>query len=713
MPRNAKYDVLFEPVVIGPKVLKNRFVQTAHCMGGGSERPGLQSAFRATKAEGGWAAVSTEYCSISPESDDIDRVSARLWDDDDVANLAVMCDAVHAHDALAAVELWHGGATAKCLESRLAPLAPSQTGALSGQWAAGVKEMDRDDIRRVIREYACAAARAQEAGFDILTLHSAHTAALPHHFLVPLLNRRSDEYGGSFENRARFAREVLEAIREATGGECAIAVRFGIDTLDAPHGYGDKGIRASGDGARFLEHCDDIVDVWDLTIGTLSEWAEDVAPSRTHRENHEKPFVIGARDHTSKPIITVGRFTNPDTMVEVIRSGQADIIGAARPSIADPFLPSKIEEGRLDEIRECIGCNVCIGRWELGGPALICTQNATAGEEYRRGWHPERFERAANADNDVLIVGAGPAGMECAVVLAKRGMRRVHLVDAAAEPGGSMRWIPRLPGLGEWARVIDYRRIQIDKLKNVEFIGRTQLRAEDILEYGAEIVVLATGASWNGAGMNGVTLEEVAGADASAPHVLTPDQLMLEGKRPLPGPVLVYDCDGYFVGPGMAELLAREGREVTYVTPFDSLAPFTHYTGEQARLNRDLRKLGIGIVCGHVVNEIDGQSARGESTWREGPQVTWPTANVVLVTQREPAEALYLELSADRAALAEAGITGLYRIGDCAAPRLPAEAIFDGHRLAREIDSDNPSVARPFLRERPDAASVGARAARL
>ena len=110
-------------------------------------------------------------------------------------------------------------------------------------------------------------------------------------------------------------------------------------------------------------------------------------------------------------------------MVEIINSGQFDIIGAARPSIADPFLPKKIEEGRLDDIRECIGCNMCVSRWEIGGPPMICTQNATAGEEYRRGWHPEKFSTAKNADNDVLVVGAGPAGMECAMVLGKRGMR--------------------------------------------------------------------------------------------------------------------------------------------------------------------------------------------------------------------------------------------------------------------------------------------------
>src|SRR3954447_6187242 len=140
-------------------------------------------------------------------------------------------------------------------------------------------------------------------------------------------------------------------------------------------------------------------------------------------------------------------------MAEIIRSGAWDLIGAARPSIADPFLPRKIEEGRLDEIRECIGCNVCIAR-ALSNHQIVCTQNATAGEEFRRGWHPERFERAANADRDVLVIGAGPSGLECAIVLAKRGFERVRLVDAADDIGGCMRWIPHLPGLEAWGRFV-------------------------------------------------------------------------------------------------------------------------------------------------------------------------------------------------------------------------------------------------------------------
>ena len=697
MPRDPKYDILFEPIQIGPKVLPNRFFQVAHCNGAGSERPGFQSHFRAMKAEGGWGAVCTEYCSIGPESDDIHRVSARLWDDGDVRNLGLMCDMLHEQDALAAVEIWHGGLNACGLESRVPARGASEIGSPFAFMRA-CKEMDKQDIREVQQLYVDACKRARDAGFDILVLYCAHNEALLHQFLLPFFNRRTDEYGGSFENRARFSREVLELVREAIGDDCAISIRFGVDTLDFPHGLGDRGIRQEGEGVQFIEHMDDLVDMWDINVGNAVEWGEDAAPSRTHPENHERPFVDKVKQHTSKPVLNVGRFVSPDTMVEVIRSGQCDIIGAARPSIADPFLPAKIREGRLDDIRECIGCNVCISRWEIGGPPLVCTQNATSGEEFRRGWHPEKFTKAANWDNDVLVIGAGPAGMECAMVLGKREMRRVHLVDSASEIGGHMRWVPRLPGLGEWGRVVNYRQIQLDKLKNVEIVPGTTLDAQGVLDYGADIVVLATGSHWATDGFQGITNEPIPGADASLAHVATPEQVMLEGKE-VGARVVIYDCEMYFTGASLAEKLAREGKDVTYVTPFDGVAPYTRYTLESPRLNRTLRELGVDVVLEHVLVSAEQETAPLADIWTDEEKVV-DADTIILVTQRIADNALYRELSSDEEALADAGIKGLYEIGDCVLPSLIAEAVFSGHRLAREIDSPNPRVPLPYIRER-------------
>ena len=310
---------------------------------------------------------------------------------------------------------------------------------------------------------------------------------------IPFYNRRTDEYGGSFENRTRFTREVLEDIRSEID-DCAIGMRFVIDTLEEPYGYGDGGVRAHEEGKDFIAAFDDLVDYWDINIGTLN-WGEDAGSSRFFDTNHEAQYTRVAKEVATKPVINVGRFTDPDVMVNVINSGQCDIIGAARPSIADPFLPKKIEEGRFEDIRECIGCNVCVSRWEMGGPPIWCTQNATSGEEYRRGWHPEKFSEAANKQKPVLIIGAGPAGMEAATVLGKRGFDAVHLVDASAELGGHLTWMTTMPGLAAWRRVTEYRERQISKLPNVEFIPNVSLDAAGALDYGAEIIINATGSA--------------------------------------------------------------------------------------------------------------------------------------------------------------------------------------------------------------------------
>ena len=695
MPRDPRHDILFEPVAIGPKTLRNRFYQVPHCTGFGVEKPWTQAAFRGMKAEGGWAAVCTEYCSISPESDEKPFVSARLWDDEDARALSLMCDAVHEHGSLAGVELWHGGVFAEQRESRLPPLAPSQM-ASDFDGITVPKAMTREDIRRVQAEWVAAARRARTAGFDIVYVYGSHTY-LPTQFLSPVFNRRTDEYGGSFENRARFWLEAIEQVREAIGEETAIAVRIAADSLEL------SGVELD-EGLAFIRAADGMVDLWDVTIGSMQGPGRlDSGPSRFFEQGYQLEWSGRAREATAKPIVVVGRFTDPDKMAAVVRSGVADLIGAARPSISDPFLPVKIEQGRYDEIRECIGCNACYSR-SVWGMHLGCTQNAVAGEEHRRGWHPERFTRAANADRAVLVVGAGPAGMECAIVLAKRGMQLVHLLDAGDDLGGSMRWVTRLPGLGEWGHVIAYRRAQIAKLANLEFVPDMPLDAAAVRDYGAQIVVLATGARWAGDGLNGFTRAPIPGADASLPHVLTPEQVMVEGK-PVPGSrALVLDLEGYFTGAGIAEQLTRDGHQVELVTCFDAVAPYCDQTLEGYRLRNRLHELGIGTHRGVLPVEVSAAGLVGEAEF--GRRLELDADAVVLVTQRISDDALHRELVADRAALQAEGIEAVYAAGDCVAPRLIADAIFDGHRLAREIDSADPARPLPYLRERPLVGSV-------
>jgi dimethylamine/trimethylamine dehydrogenase len=697
--RDPRHDILFEPVGIGPKVLRNRFYQVPHCTGFGTEKPFSQAAFRAMKAEGGWAAVCTEYAPVSADADTMPYVSARFWDAEDARNLALMCEAVHVHGALAGIELHHGGTMAFPRESRWPPIGPSAVANTVYPSASTPKEMDTDDIARVQRDWVEAACRARDVGFDIIYVYGAHSFLLSQ-FLSPKLNHRPDRYGGSLENRARMWLETLEKVRAAVADDCAVTARFTVEAL------GPWGV-ALDEGLAFIQMADHLVDFWDVTVGALAGMERvDSGASRFFAEGYELEWTRGIRQVTAKPIVGVGRFTNPDTMAALVRSGELDLIGAARPSIADPFLPRKIEEGRYGEVRECIGCNFCYSRAEYSGH-LGCTQNATAGEEYRRGWHPERFTPAKGADRDVLVIGAGPAGIECAIVLARRGFRRIHLVEAASEIGGTARWIPTLPGLGEWGRLLSWRRVQLDRLKrNIEIVTGLQLNAGDAIEYGAELVIVATGSYWATDGLSGATAGPIAGADASEPFVLTPEQVVLEGKRPTGGRVLVYDCEGYFLGAGLAELLRSEGREVVLATPFEQVAPVCQETLEAPRLRRLLYDCGIQMMTETVLTAVEPGRAVGAGIHDEPFEVAVDA--VVLVTQRLPRDGLYRELAATptHARLA-AGVEAVYRVGDCVAPRMLGDAIFDGHRLAREIDGPHPSVPLPYLRERA-VARVGA-----
>jgi dimethylamine/trimethylamine dehydrogenase len=688
MARDPRHDVLFEPVRIGPKTLRNRFYQVPHCTGFGSEKPGSHARFRGMKAEGGWAAICTEEALIAPDSDFWPVVSQRVWEADDARNLTLLAEEAHAHGSLAGVELTHGGVHGNTRESRWPAIGPSQ---LASDYYSSVvpKAMELDDIRRVREDWVRAARLVRDVGIDIVYVYGGHSY-LPLQFLSPFYNKRTDAYGGPLENRARFWLETLEAVREAVGDDCAIAVRFCVEAL------GPAGVELD-EGLGFIRLADHLVDLWDVNVGSIVEWSKDSGPSRFFPEGYQLEWTGRVREATAKPIVGVGRLTNPDRMAEIVTSGAWDLIGAARPSIADPFLPKKVEEGRYGEVRECIGCNVCVMKAEEGNH-IGCTQNATAGEEYRRGWHPERFEPAENRDRDVLVVGSGPAGMECAIVLGKRGFRRVHLVEAEAEIGGVMRWIPRLPGLGEWGRVLNWRAVQLEKLGNVEVITGARLAAEDVREYGAELVVVATGARWATDGVNFVTHEPIAGADASLPHVLTPEQVMLEGKTPPGERVLVLDADGYFMGAGIAEKLAGDGFSVEIVTPHDRVAPVCDETLEGPLLRQHLHKVGVRQRTGTMLTAIE--PGRASATDEFGESLELEADAVVLVTQRLSEDALYLELKADGDALAGEGIEGLFRIGDCVAPRIIAEAIFDGHRLAREIDSENPALPLPYRRER-------------
>jgi dimethylamine/trimethylamine dehydrogenase len=538
MNSSSRYAPLFEPIKLGPVTAPNRFYQVPHCAGMGYALPQTLAAMRGMKAEGGWGVVCTEYCSIHPSSDDIPFPFSSNWDDDDVGNLAAIADAVHSHGALAGIELWHGGSTVSNLQSRVPTLgvrsSPGRLDPVQSQ------KMNRGDIRELRRWHREAALRARRAGFDIIYVYSTHTY-LVSQFLSRSLNERVDEYGGSLENRMRLMRELIEDTRDAVGDRCAVATRF------SANGHGPEHL--SDEEARdVVAALGSLPDIWDVVV---SEYDEEMGSSRFVNEGALEQHVSYVRKVTGKPVVSVGRFTSPDSMLGQLRRGVVDLIGAARPSIADPFLPLKIREDRIEDIRECIGCNICYAH-DSRGAAIRCTQNPTMGEEWRSGWHPERVPTSAGGS--VLIVGAGPAGLEAAHILGKRGFD-VAIADAAAEAGGRVSRESRLPGLAEWSRVRDYRLGQIGRMGNVSLYLGNHMDAADVREFGSDHVFIATGARWRSDGVGRWHVRPMA--ILASDRVFTPDHIF-EGQR-LTGDVVVFDDDNYYLGSVIAVAIAKGG----------------------------------------------------------------------------------------------------------------------------------------------------------
>jgi len=678
----GKYAKLFEPVRIGPVTAPNRFYQVPHCTGMGYLRPRADAAVRGMKAEGGWGVVCNQETEIHPTSDLTPYPEGRLWDGADIPALRLMTDAIHKHGALAGIELAHNGAHAANLGTRAPVLSPSG-GAIETLYPKQARVMDKADIRDLRRWHRAAARRAREAGFDIVYVYAGHEMTLAQHFLLPQLNQRSDEYGGCLTNRVRLVRELLEETREEVGDTCAVAFRLAVDQMQ-----GAAGMQAAGEGREIVQMLADLPDLWDVNV---SGWENDSVTTRFQPEDgYQNDYIGFVKEVTQRPVVGVGRLTSPDMMVSMVEKGIVDFIGAARPSIADPFLPAKIRDGRIEEIRECIGCNICVASDSQAIP-IRCTQNPTMGEEWRRGWHPEKIA-AKGAAKAVLVIGAGPAGLECAMQLARRGYA-VTLADAAHDPGGRAAREGGLAGLGAWRRVADNRLHDLRQRANVSIYAESRLSAAEVAELGIAHVFVATGATWRRDGA-GRTARGPIAMDVAMP-ILTPDDIM-DGTVPPNGPIVIYDDDQAYMGGVLATQLAEAGRDVTLITPAPIVSPWTEMTLEQGRIQTALVALGVRIETGRALVRVTGGTCITAGVYGEAEQVI-ACASVLMVTSRSRETALHDELSILRAA-GDIALETLELIGDAAQPGLIADAVHSGHGAARAFEGDPAQTEAEFFR---------------
>ena len=671
----SRYDILFEPVRIGPVTTPNRFYAVPHATGHGWTQPDGSIALRAMKAEGGWGVVSSQMTEIGPDSDLASHPMDRIWDERDLGAHIKQVESIKAHGALAAIELAHGGMRARNYTTGLPVAGPSNLPILRPEVPLQACAMSLADIAAFRRAHKAAARRAMQAGFDILYVYAAHDLSILSHFLSIRTNHRKDAYGGSLSNRCRLLREVLEDTLEVVAERHAVALRFSVAEPEAA-----VGLRHDGEGRDVVEALAELPDLWDVN---LSGWSQDSATSRFSEEGFQLGFTDFVKQVTTKPVVGVGRFTSPDFMVSLIKKGRLDLIGCARPSIADPFLPNKIREQRIEDIRECIGCNICVSMDGYGVP-VRCTQNPTIGEEWRRGWHPEKMPATA-VQRKYLIVGAGPAGLECACSLLNAG-HLVTIADAAETAGGRVTSESALPGLQAWARVRDYRLHTINKHKNAELYLSSRVSVDDLVEFGADSLVLATGATWRDDGVGSTNLQSlIIPAEVT---VITPQHVMANNVQLESGAhCVVYDDDHFYMASVVAEWLVASGYRVTYVTPLPMVSSWTDFTLEQNRIIDRFNQLGIDIQ----VNVALRDHGKFTSTLT-GKPANIECANLMLVGARLPDDQLY------HASVGDNRLPVVHRIGDCLSPGTIQGAVLAGHMLARD-ECDGAGKVHEFARQ--------------
>ncbi len=695
MSNDNRYAKLFEQIAIGPVTARNRFYQVPHCCALGHIRPQAHAAMRGMKAEGGWAVVSTEETEIHPSSDIAPYAEQRIWDERDIPALKLMTDAVHEKGALAAIELAHNGNHAGNLYSRATPL-----GVTDMQVDIGYPKQARRILKKEINAFRqwhrAAALRAKQAGFDVIYVYAGHRMTLTHQFLLPDMNTRTDEYGGSLENRARLLKELLIDTKEAVGDTCGIAFRFAVDEMKGP-----QGMQASEEGRAVVEMMAELPDLWDVNV---SDWDNDSLTTRYEPEDgYQVKYMEFVKSVTTKPVVGVGRLTSPDMMLSLVNRGVMDFIGAARPSIADPFLPDKIKNNQIESIRECIGCNICVSCDNIGIP-IRCTQNPTMGEEWRQGWHPEKIA-VKTTDKRILVVGAGAAGLECTMQLAKRGYD-VFLSEKNTEAGGRCTRESTLKGLSAWKRVIDHRLYELSQLANVQQFFQSNLSPEEILELACDNVIIATGCHWRRDGIGEEMRDGIPGLNNI--NVITPDDIM-DGNTTLAGHTVIYDQEQGYLGGVIADHLADAGNDLSFVTPGSVVSAWTSYTLEQARVQQSLLEQDVRVIANKSVIKASRDAGQSQVTLAcvyTGKTETLQCDNLLLLTQRATETTLYEQLQTLCEDSDQHAAPNLHIIGDAEAPALIVDAVYSGHKMAREIDMDaNAIEAIMYRREIPSLLS--------
>jgi 2,4-dienoyl-CoA reductase-like NADH-dependent reductase (Old Yellow Enzyme family) len=678
---HPRYPKVFSPIRLGPAELPNRFYFSPHglALTVGTKPSNDLVAYAVERVKGGGCGLVIVSCTVHDRGR---HYQPCPYPRENVAAFRALAEAVHEVGGRIFGQLWYWwGASGhwQPLSPPAPALGPSASQYGFGGRTSSTHALSREELRRMGEACRQSVGHLREAGFDGVELHASHGGLLEQ-FLSPYFNRRTDEYGGSPENRMRFLVESLELSREAAGEGMAVGMRFNCDEL-LPGGY-DAGLAREALGAICRRG---LVDFVDLDVAVEPNQLYYGMPTVFVPPQFYRPYVEKVRGAAGDvPVLSVlGRITDMGEAEAAIAAGVCDVVGSARQLIAEPQFVKLAREGREALGRTCIACNWCLAG--MGDGAQGCSINPASYRE--RLWGVDSFTPAARPST-VVVVGAGPAGLEAARVSALRG-HRVTLVEAREQLGGALALWADLPGRELYKASVAWWERELERL-GVAIRRGQPATAEAVLALEPDAVLVATGARFSAGGRSALIDQDIPGWDK--PHVRRPEDILVGGARPT-GKVVLLDGEGTHASLGIAELLATAGARVIYLTP--GFAPYSARVQDAFEAELVVRRLieaGVNFMPSTYVRRIGDREVTAFEV-NAGRETTLAEVDaVVLATGREPIDALAAEL--------EGKVAQLFTIGDALAVRPFATAVYEGQKFARYVgEPDAPrTVGEAYFR---------------
>jgi mycofactocin system FadH/OYE family oxidoreductase 2 len=648
---------LFSPLTIGTVEVKNRISFQPHLtnLAVGNLPSERQMYYWGERAKGGAGLIITEELTVHPTDMAYEKL-IDVYHAEVIPGFKKITDYVHQYDSKIFAQLNHNGQQGDGSISRLPVWAPSPVPDVLFREVP--KAMEPEDIEEVARYFAKSAIHVREGGFDGVEIQFGHSS-LARQFLSPLTNYRTDEFGGSLENRMRAPLKFISAVRKAVGKDFTLGIRMCADEM-IPGGL-DLGQVQEICG---LFEASGLIDFMDLSIATFYNLYL-VEGSMHTPLGYTIPLAAGIREKIKLPVFCTGRINDPVMAEKVLAAGQADMIGMCRGLICDPYLPKKAQEGRLDDIRYCIACNQgCIGRIGMN-KSLGCVQNPAIGRE--KEWGEGTLERAG-VKKKVTIVGGGPAGMWAAKMAGRRG-HTVTLLDRGEALGGQVVTAMKGVGRDEFGVIIRNEKSQIDKAGVTVKLGH-EATVDQLLADKPDVVIVATGSV--------PKKHPVGGADG--PAIFNVVQV-LNGEAELGERVCLIDYDGHQRATATAELIANQGKKVDMITSSLFICAELGPTQDLYSSRQRLLQKGVTFTPDIAVMEVGGEAGAKTVKGFNVYSNVWfdwgPYDSIVLAMGQQVDDDLYMSLKGK--------VTELYRIGDCVSPRKVDMAIWEGHKLGREI----------------------------